>query len=187
MAQVIRLSPSGPPLRGDSGSMAEPGTGFQLRLDEAAGSTTMGELTTTFQAITGSPQNSEDSGVYEVKLDNPSPAKRYKVNCHFEVDNFSTGEGSQNTSIQVRLRVSYDGGTTRETLGENAWQLDAGNQIRAGVDLAMALGSEMVPPVPAAAPEISVIMEVSAAHNNATQIPNGGLSGTIWLSLAELL
>lgn len=178
MAQVIRLSPSGPPLRGDNGGMAEPGTGFQLRLDEAQGSTAMGALTTSFQPLTdlgGTP--------LEVKLESPAPNKRYKFNSHFEVTALSPNDAS----VSVRAMVSYDGGATRANLGENVWQLRTGTAIRAGIDIAMALGSELDVPVPAGAPEISILIEAKTGQNNEGQVPNGGKKGTIWLSLAELL
>ena len=180
MGHVLRLSPSGPPLRGDTGSVAEPGTGFQLRLDEAAGSTVMGELTTEFQPITdigGHP--------FQVKLSTPAANKRYKFNSHFEVRSL----GSDAVVVSVRAMVSYDGGSTRQKLRENIWELPGETNVKPGLDVPMTLGSNLFVPVPGGAPEIAITLEAkrSAVESGGAQIPNGGEGGTIWLSLAELL
>jgi hypothetical protein len=182
MLGVIRLSPSGPPITNEGGGQAEPGPGFQLRLSEAAGSTAMAALTDAYQNvlnIAGDP--------YEVELTAPDPAKRYKVNFHCDVDQVTSAD----SAVQFRLMAAYDGSTFDKQLGENTHQLLADSERRAGIDVAMILGSSLgfplLAPLPAAAPSIKVRVQAKATATGTVQIPNGGSSGSIWLSLAELL
>lgn len=180
---VLRLSPSGPPISNDSGGQADPGNGFQLRLDEAAGSTTMAALTDVYQEITGTA-----GALLRVRLQKPSPNKRYKFNFHCDVDQV-TGAAS---TVQFQVQASYDAEMTwAAILGENTHQLLADEERRAGIDIPMQLGSALgFPinvPIPATSPRLTIRVMAKAGVTGTVQIPNGGDSGTIWLSLAELL
>lgn len=180
---VIRLSPSGPPITNNTGGEAVPGDGFQLRLAERAGSTAMAALTDAYQDITdigGQP--------FQVLLLEPDPNRKYKFNFHCDVDQV-TGADS---TVQFQVLASYDGGATfPNVLGENTHQLLSNSERRAGIDIPMQLGSALgfpvTTPIPAGAPSIIVKVQAKAGTTGTVQIPNGGDSGTIWLSLAELL
>lgn len=179
---VIRLSPSGPPIENSDGGQAEPGPGFQLRLDEAGGSTGMAALGTSFVDVTDLAGNP-----YEVELDNPSPAKRYKFNFHCEAQ--SVGALS---NLELQMTLSYNGGAF-VALGDNERPVLAGQTTVANIDMPMTLGADIenpstgVLPVPAGATSMRVRVQARSSVGAAIQIGNGGTSGTILLSLAELL
>lgn len=180
---VIRLSPSGPPITNEEGGGAEPGPGFQLRLDEDGGSTGMAALGTSFVDITDLAGNP-----IEVELDNPSPDKRYKVNFHCEAQNV----GGAPSNLELQLMLSYNGGAF-VALGDNERAVLTGQTTAAVIDMPMVLGSAIQNPstgplpVPAGATSMRIRCQARSSVAAAIQIPNGGTSGTILLSLAELL
>lgn len=179
---IMRLSPSGPPITNPEGAGAEPGEGFQLRLAEAAGSTAMAALTDVYQDITdigGAP--------FEVALPSPDPNRRYKVNFHADFLEVAAA----NQSFLIRLMAAYDGATFSNQLGENDHGILASSSRRAGIDIAMTLGSQLgfpaVLPLPAGSVSLNVRVQARVLNTGTVQIPNGLTNGTIWLSLAELL
>lgn len=179
---TIRLSPSGPPITNDDGGEATPGDGFQLRLAESAGSTTMAALTDSYQDITdigGDP--------FQLIMTGCQPTKKYKFNFHCDVDQ-PTGAAA---AVQFQVVASYDGGATFPNIwGENSHQLLADEERRAGIDVGLvpgaSIGFPILAPIPAGATVI-VRVQAKATQTGTAQIPNGGNSGNIWLSLAELL
>lgn len=179
---IIRLSPSGPPITNDEGGLAEPGPGLQLRLSETNCSTGMAALTDAYQTVVdlaGDP--------VEVSLDLPDPNKRYKVNFHCDVDQVTGAE----STVQLKLIAAYDGSTFSHQLGENTHMVQSNVERSVAIDVAMVLGSELgfpvLAPLPAASPSIKVRVQAKAGVTGTVQIPSGGSSGNIWLSLAEML
>lgn len=180
----LRISPSGPFVENDEGGVADPGNGFQLRLDEAGGSTGMAALGTSFVDVTDLAGNP-----FVVSLDLPDPNKRYKFNFHCEAANV----GVADSDLELQLLVSYDG-VNYVTLGDNERQVLVGQTTEASIDMPMVLGADIVStstglaqPVPDGAPSISFKVAARSSVAAAIQIPQGGNRGTILLSLAELL
>lgn len=179
---VIRLSPSGPAITNEEGGMAEPGPGFQLRLSEAAGSTAMAALTTAYAAVTDI-----DGDPFEVELLSPTADHRYKANFHCDVDQITGAE----VTVSLRLIAAYDGVTFDKVLAENTHTLPSNVERTVAIDVPITLGGELgattPAPIPAATPSIKIRAFAKTSVNATAQIQNGGQSGTIWLSLAEML
>lgn len=180
---VLRLSPSGPPVTNAEGGDAIPGPGMQLRLAEAAGSTTMAAFTASYQNIVDA-----DGDPFEVELSAPVANLRYRFNFHCDVDE-PTGNAD---AVQFRVVASYDDGATFTNVwAENSHALLANLERHCAIDVPITLGSALgattPTPIPANTPNVKVRVQGKATTNGRAQIPNGGQSGTIWLSLAELL
>ncbi len=178
---TLRIPNSGAPVKNSLGGNAVPGDGMQLRLAENQSSQDVIMVTTGFAPVLDT-----QATPIVVTLPSPSPLRRYKVNCHFELENSSADTSGD---ALVGLEVSYDGGSTWDSirLAQNEHSMPFGVDRLVGIDLVMTPGEDLKVPVPANAPSMSVRAVVAADADGLMRTTHGGNQGTFWLSLAELL
>lgn len=174
----LRLSPSGPFIENAEGGVADPGNGFQLRLDEAGGSVGMGALTDVYQevlAVSG-------GAPFEASLLLPDPNRRYRVNAHLDAQCVTLDD-----ALDLRLMAAYDGVNFVNELAENTHAMLVDSTVRFGIDMVMQLGSAFGTPLPAGSPSLSVRLQARAVTAGRIVLPTSGQNGSCLLTLTELL